>query len=202
MTEENRIKVKDRPEVNTTASIRKNKTSKKLAEAFLAEDVANAKSYIFWDVLVPSVRDVFVSTLHSIIDSTFGTRIGGSSYGRTMVSGNRRDYSKITSVPSSSQRARTDERAYNTYTFDDILFDDAGTPNLILDELNEIIDEYGMCSVNDYFETVRSYIRNIRIDSNPQDTVYGWTSLRAARVERAGRGQYYINFPRVRPVCR
>lgn len=201
MSEEKRVKDRVRPEVKTTASIRKNGTSKKLAEAFLAEDVANAKSYIFWDVLVPNVRDVFVNTLHSMIDSTFGTRTGGS-YGRTVVGANRTNYSKITSIPTTSSRVRTDERTYNTYTFDDILFDDAGTPNLILDELNEIIDEYGMCSVNDYFETVRSYIRNIRIDSNPQDTVYGWTSLRAAKVERAGRGQHYINFPRVRPVCR
>lgn len=199
MAEENRVKVdKERPNVTANAKIRNNATSKKLSEAFLAEDVSNAKSYILWDVLMPSVKDVFSQTLHSTIDAILGTRRGGS-YGRQSYGsgyGSHTNYSKI----SSTSRERDIDRSYNTYTFDDIELDDSGVANLILDELNDIIDEYGSCSVNDYFETVRQYVRNLRIEMNPQDVNYGWTSLRSAQVMRAGRGMYYIKFPRVRPL--
>lgn len=196
MSEENRVKKKDRPNIEVDAKVRHNSASKKLTEAFLAEDVANAKSYIIWDVLVPNIKDVFGQTLHSTIDAILGTRRGGA-YGRPSYSSgsNHTNYSKI-----SSTRERVVENTYNTYTFDDIELTDAGVANLILDELNEIIDEYGNCSVNDYFETVRQYVRGIRIEQNPQDVNYGWTSLRAAQVMRAGRGMYYIRFPRVRPL--
>lgn len=197
MADENRVKPKDRPNVTANAKIRKNATSKKLTEAFLAEDVSNAKSYIFWDVLVPNIKDVFGQTLHSAVDAILGTKRGGS-YGRSYGSGynGHTNYSKI----SSTSRDREPERTYNTYTFDDIELDDSGVLNLILDDLNDIIDEYGDCSINDYFETVRQYVPNIKIDMNPQDTKYGWTSLRSAQIMRAGRGMYYIKFPRVRPL--
>lgn len=199
MAEENKVKAdKERPNVTANAKVRNNATSKKLTEAFLAEDVSNAKSYIFWDVLVPNIKDVFGQTLHSAIDAILGTR-RGSSYGRSSYGSgysSHTNYSKI----SSTSREREIDRSYNTYTFDDIELDDSGVANLILDELNDIIDEYGSCSVNDYFETVRQYVRNLRIDMNPQDVNYGWTSLRSAQVMRAGRGMYYIKFPRVRPL--
>lgn len=197
--EENKVNPdKKRPNITANAKVRNNAASKKLSDAFLAEDVSNAKSYILWDVLMPNIKDVFIKTLHSTVDAIFGTRIGNSyginSYGSGYS--NHRNYSKI----SSTSRERDIDRVYDSYTFDDIELDDSGVANLILDELNDIIDEYGSCSVNDYFETVRQYVRNLRIIMNPQDTKYGWTSLRSAQVVRAGRGMYYIKFPRVRPL--
>lgn len=201
MAEESKLLNKERPPVTANARVKNNAGSKRLAEAFLAEDVENAKSYIFWDVIIPTLKDGIGLTLHSAVDAIFGggSRRGG--YGRTSYgnSSNHVNYSKISSVSANSSRARED-RSYNVYSFDDIEIDDSGVANLILDDLNDICDEYGSCSVNDYFEVVKQYIRGIRIDSTAQDNDYGWTSLRAARVERAGRGMYYIKFPRVRPL--
>lgn len=197
MAEESRVKHKEgRPQIEG-ARVKSNATSKKLSEAFLAEDVANARSYILWDVLLPNIKDVFSQTLHSAIDAVFGTS-GRSGYGRPSYSGGTRtNYSKISSVPS---RGREETQMYDIYTFDDIEIPDYGVARSIIKDLNEIIDEYGNCSVNDYFDTVREYFRDIRIDSSSQDTVYGWTSLRTAEPVRAGRGMWVIKFPRVRPL--
>lgn len=194
MTDENRIRKTD---IKTEAKIRNNASSKKLADAFLSEDVANAKSYIFWDVVVPVVKDSISVTLHSAIDAVFGpSRRGYSSGGPA----NRTNYQKISSVRADSPKAMVNNRSYNLYTFDDILIKDRGVAQLIKDDLEELIEEYGNCSINDYFDTCMAYISDLRIDRGPQDASYGWVSLNSAKVEPAGGGYWYIRFPKARPI--
>lgn len=198
MAEESRVK-SDAPSMTSEGRVRNNAGQKKIAGALLADDVANAKSYIFWDVIIPTVKDAIGVTLHSAVDAIFGGG-GRAAYGRQTYGShsNHVNYSKISSTPAS--RSRDDDRVYDIYSFDDIEIKDPSVAYLIKDDLDEIIDEYGFCSVSDYFEVAKKYIRGLRIDTSPQDDRYGWTSLRAARVENIGRGMCYIRFPKVKPL--
>lgn len=198
--EEHKIPNKNKPEVTGSGKVVKNSTSKRFAEVFLAEDVADAKSYIFWDVAVPIIKNGISSVFHSTIDAIFGPAQGGS-YGRTPQGGNRTNYNRYSwSENSRNNRIESTERRRVSYAFDDIKYDNVSLPNRILDDLNDIIDEYGLCSINDYYDVVRQYIQGIILDSSFEDSKYGWTSLRGTTVERCMGGGYMIRFPKARPL--
>ena len=91
---------------------------------------------------------------------------------------------------------RDDRRNYNQrprpvagFEFDDIIFDNRGDADLVLDQLESAIANYGMASVLDLYDLAGLTCQNYMADK------YGWTDIQSARVARTRDG-YILQLPR------
>lgn len=168
-------------------------------DEFISEDAPRVGSYILYDVLLPALKDLILDIAHGSIDMAMGG--GGRGYG-----GYRRN-SNISYTPynryyydddRSSRRSYRDEprrhsrrdRDPSGFTFQDK--DDASD---LLDFLCDYIDRYGEVPVSIFYDKIGETIPG---DFTSED--YGWRNLSQARVMPAGRGEWYINFPRARAL--
>ena len=172
--------------VKGTVKVKKNEM-RKLTDIFISEDVANVKSYILFDVLVPSIKKAIYDIVVNSLDmSLFGGR-GGKRSTADKVS--YRDYSS-----SSSRRdERSDrERSASGYSYDDITLDTRAEAETVLSRMDELMDEYGIVRVADLYDLVG-------VTGEYTDNHYGWTNIRNAEVVRARDG-YRIKMPRPLPI--
>lgn len=175
--------------ISGTAKIKKKNEIRKFADVFISEDATNVKSYILMDVLVPAIKKAISDIATDGIDMILYGRTGGSkrrssSSGASYVSYNR--YSD-----------RRDDRRYENerglrsrYSFEDIVLDDKGEAEEVLERMDELIEAYGMVSVADLYDL-------IGVSCEYTDNHYGWTSLGNAEAVRARGGGYILKLPRV-----
>ncbi len=172
--------------VKGTVKVKKNEM-RKLTDIFISEDVANVKSYIIFDVLVPSIKKAIYDIVVNSLDmSLFGGR-GGKRSTADKVS--YRDYS-------SSSSRRDDrfggEKSSSGYSYDDITLDTRAEAETVLSRMDELMDEYGIVRVADLYDLVG-------VTGEYTDNHYGWTNIRNAEVVRVRDG-YRIKMPRPLPI--
>lgn len=170
-----------------TGKVVKKKKSfcKQMKENILGEDIKEVGSYVFWDTLVPALKNTIVDMLTGGIEMFFfGKRVSNSSRnkdrGRTYVSYNSM-YDKTPTRKESSYSRKS-------VSLDDIIFETAGEADTVLDHLVGLTEEYGMVSVADYYDLVGQ-------PGNFTDNKYGWVNLSDAKVMRV-RGGYFIDLPK------
>lgn len=161
---------------------------RKLTDIFISEDVANVKSYILMDVLVPSIKKALYDIVVNSLDmSLFGGRGGGKRSTADRVS--YRDYNSV---------SRRDDRSYGSskttsgYSYDDIILETRGEAEEVLARMDEIMEEYDIVRVADLYDLVG-------LTGEYTDNKYGWTNIRNAKVERVRDG-YRISMPRALPI--
>ena len=168
--------------VSGETKTRKKSEVKKIAGIFVPEDTESVKSYILTDVVIPGVKNAIADVVSIILFGEAG-RIGGRGNGKSKIA-----YQKYYD--------RDDRREYGRprtggggFEYDDILFETRGDADLVLDQLESCINNYGLASVADLYDlagvTCRSYTAN----------KYGWTDIRTAKVVRIREG-YIIQLPR------
>jgi hypothetical protein len=165
---------------------RKKGEVRKLADAFIAEDVKSVKDYINQDVLIPAAKKAIVE----MVDSGINMLIYGESKPRNKDRNNSRvSYTKY------YERERDYERGTRTrvrgYDYDDIILDTRREAEEVLDRMQDLIDTYGMVSVADLYDLVG-------INGSYTDNKYGWTRLRDADIQRVRDG-YLLKLPKALP---
>lgn len=179
--------VKKRAEkvITGKATSKKKSGVAKLAEIFVPEDVTNVREYVVSDILIPAVKKAISDVVdiclygepgHSKRSSSGGSKV---SYGRY--------YEKRDDKPHYSSRARSG------YDFDDIVLDNRGDAEEVLDALDDILEQYHMVSVADLYDLVGIESKNYL------DHKRGWTDLHTAKVLRAGDG-YLLKLPKAMPI--
>lgn len=172
--------------VTGKAKIKKKSGMSKFADAMIAEDASNVKSYIIMDVLIPSLK----KAIYDIITDGIGMLLGGE----TGVK--RRDRSDKVSYGSYYGRDRDrrgrSSRVRATYEYDDIVLDTQSEVLRVIDKLEDSLEEYGTVSIGDLYDLVG-------ITGTYTDYKYGWTDLRSARPERVRDG-YLIKLPKAVPL--
>ena len=160
----------------------------KLADIFVPGDVANVKSYVIMDVLVPAVKKAISDIVTNGIDMIL--------YGE---SGRTRKNGPASRVPYSQyydrDRVRRDREPVApraNYSYNDILLDNRGEAEEVLARMDELVATYGMVSVADLNELVG-------ITGNYTDNNYGWTNIKSAYVQRVRDG-YLLKLPRAIPI--
>ena len=181
MSDEQRPKLEKRFEGDV--KVRKKSAGRKLAETFLSEDVPDVKDYLLFDLLVPTIKDTIVNIFTSGIEMLF--------YGRTR-GGKRRTKSGNTVIAydqfsNNSVRAPRSS-ARSVYDVMDVVFEDRGKAELVLDQLIEYIDRYQQATVHDFYDTCGV------TSTSYNDAYYGWKDLRGAMVSRT-HGGWVINMP-------
>ena len=160
----------------------------KLADIFVPGDVANVKSYVVMDVLVPAVK----KAISDIVTNGIDMILYGES-GRTRKNGpaSRVSYSQYYD----RDRVRRDREPVApraNYSYNDILLDNRGEAEEVLARMDELVATYGMVSVADLNELVG-------ITGNYTDNNYGWTNIKSAYVQRVRDG-YLLKLPRAIPI--
>ena len=189
--EEQKNKEREKIEKVVTGKVITKKKSKlnKFTREIISEDAPNVGTYIWKDVLVPTIKRTISDIITDGIDILL---YGESRKGNRRSSADRVSYTSYSNY-SSRDRVRNDRPALTAYSYDDIVLASRGEAEDVLSRMDEIMDMYGLVRVADLFDLVGIST------GNPQDNKYGWTNIRNARIDRVREG-YVIRMPRAMPI--
>ena len=169
--------------VNGEVKTRKKSEVKKFANIFAPEDVNGIKSFIISDVIVPGIKNAIADVVSIVLFGEAG-RLGKSKKN----GGSKYSYQNYYSDDRDERRDYGRPRAAG-FDYDDILFETRGDAELVLDQLEAAISNYGIASVGDLYDlagiTCRTYTAN----------KYGWTDIHTAKIVRTRDG-YILQMPR------
>lgn len=158
----------------------------KFKDEIISQDAKSIKSFVFGDVLIPSIK----KAISDIVTNGIEIILYGETKGRRSTA-DRVSYRSYYDY----RNSRSDDRNISissTYNFDDIILDTRGEAQEVLDRMDELMDTYGLVRVADFYDLVG-------ITGNYTDNKYGWTNLRNASVIRVRDG-YLIKMPRAVPI--
>ena len=175
-------------EAITTATVKKKGEMKKFTDIFISEDVGSVKSYIFMDVLVPSIK----KAISDIVTNGIDMILYGES-GRTKRPGSTASKVSYRGYYNQDQPvARTTARTA-AYDYDDVILSTRGEAEEVLSRMDDLIATYGVVSVADLYDLVN-------VSCNYTDNKYGWTNLVNVVPVRASGGGYILKLPRALPL--
>lgn len=189
--EEQRVKDKERKvEKVVTGKVITKKKSKmsKIAGEFISDDANNVGSYIWKDVLVPTIKRTISDIITDGIDILL---YGESRRGSKRSTADRVSYTNYSSRDRGP--ARNDRYALSSgYSYDDIILENRGEAEDVLTRMDELMETYGLVRVADLFDLVGK-------SCSYTDNKYGWTNIRNAEIVRVREG-YLIKMPRAVPI--
>lgn len=159
----------------------------KLIEAFLPDDVTDIKSYLgkcAKDTFVPMIKNSFISFIAASLGVDAG-RFTGSSFGGTKVA--PINYNYISSNKQSANSAQRTVTGRSVREFDALIFDNQGAAKIVLEQMCDIIQEYGFVTIAAFYDLSGYYGDNTT-------NKFGWNDLSTARIMPVG-GGYMIKLP-------
>ena len=172
--------------VTGPVKIKKKSEVRKLADIFVADDVANVKEYVVNELIIPTIKN----TISNIVRDGIDMLLFGSPRRDNKPRGaiGHVDYTKY---------SRDEPRTVNNsraavYRHEDIVVDTRGDAEEVITQMEAVIDTYGMVSVADLYDLVG-------ISGNYTDHKYGWTNLHNAEPIRVRDG-YMIRLPKALPL--
>lgn len=171
----------------TQAKTREQRLSKKLADALLPSDVQDIKSYLIFDVVIPQIKDSFMDLLNMAF---YGEARRSAPSRRGYYTNERVSYNAY--YKSDRDRDRREQRTRRSNDIPEIICDTRNDAQDVIEEMNNLIDEYDNVSVGDLNQIVG-------ITGTPQDEKFGWYDISSARVRRCADG-YLVDLPRPRPI--
>lgn len=173
--------------VQGETKLKKKGEIRKVADVFVSEDITNVKSYILMDVLVPAIKKAISDIVTNGIDMVLYGEAGR----------NRRRDGSVTRTSYQSYyegASRGSERPYasvsrNVVDYDDVLFDSRADADAVLDQMIEIIQNFGQVSIGDLYDLAHVPTTNYTLNN------YGWRELTGCRSERVREG-YILKLPR------
>jgi hypothetical protein len=174
------------PAMTGKTKVAKKSSLTKFADVFIAEDAKNVKTYILKEVVAPAIKKTVVDIVTTGINMVMYGDSGRSTKNGPAYKASYRSY-----YDSDREWARPGQGRKNTIDYDDILFDNRGDAEAVLDSLYDIMGQYRMVSVADFYE--QSNVANDNFTLNR----YGWTDLSTASVMRVRDG-YIIKLPKAK----
>lgn len=171
--------------VNGPVKTKKKSDAAKLGDS-LKDGIKEAKTYLIKDVLIPSAKKLFVDLVKNGADII--------AYGSAKPSSGRPTVDKLSYASNrywSGQGTQADIRSRSRFDYDEIVFNNRGDAELVLDSLDNIIGTYGFARVSDLYE-----LADLSCDYTYQN--YGWDNLGTARVVMTRDG-YVLDLPRAIP---
>lgn len=173
--------------ISGSASVQKKSELRRFADIFVSEDAGDVKDYLIWDILVPSIRRGLHDMITSVADMVFGK---GRTTGSATSGASRVNYRAYYEPETRSRPGQTVART--VYAFDDIVVDSRGEAETVLQQMDDLIANYGLVSVADLYDLVG-------INGSYTDNRYGWTNIASAKVVRVPTG-YMLKLPKVMPL--
>lgn len=169
-------------------AVKKKKTGiQKVKDSLFANDPNSIWSYILHDILVPSLKKMFVQSVQNGVDLLVNGEIT-SSERRSGRIGYHSAYKKANNdIPPWRTSAR------RVMDYDDIVFNTRRDAEVVLDGMDAMIRRYNFVSVSDMYD-----LAGIAND-NYTFTNYGWTNIRTADVIQVRDG-YTLRLPKAMPI--
>lgn len=185
--------IKERRGVKGNVKVRKKSGASKLADVFISDDVHKVKDYVLMDVLVPAMKKAVSDIVVNGIDMILYGETGRSKSRRPADRVSFRDYNEYSSRDRDRRsRDYRSSASRATYQYDDIIFESRGEAQNVLMGMDEILDQYQIVRVADYYELADETCDHTAMN-------YGWTDLRSANIVRVKDG-YMIKLPRPLPI--
>jgi len=176
---------------------RRSNIFKAARDEFISEDAPNIGSYIIYDILLPALRDMISDIGHGALDMAMGTetrRYDRRDYGRSSYI----SYDRYYDDRDRRKRDRDEERRARRRgdrDLDEMVFKYREDAEDVLDRMCDYIERYGDVPVSYFYDLCGETVPG---DFTSDD--WGWTNLSQAKVSKAGRKGYYIDFPRARQL--
>lgn len=184
-------------QVTTGAAVqRKKPLGRRIQENFMGADAKSVGQYVVMEVILPQIKDLIYDVGSSALQRALFGAVGGKTY----TSASRRGgysptpYSTISSgavskqQPTKSVTAASDE-------FDEIIVENRGEAQGVMDKIGNLIETYGMASVSDLKSAVG-------LTGTFTDEKFGWVTMGGTDIRRVGGNQpgYLLVFPRVQEL--
>lgn len=182
--------------ISGTAIVRKRNSWTRFAETFLGDDIQSIRSYLFYDMLVPGIKEGILSAIEMLFFGTArGRRTGSCGGARRNVdrASYMINYGSYSNGSRSRSRDRDDRDLDSRYSvsMEDIEFDSRAEAEKVLDALREDIAHYNEATLSAYYQ----YAGVSSNDYTAGDR--GWTNLdMAIRPRRVRGGGYVLDLPR------
>lgn len=160
---------------------------KRFAEVFLGDDISNVKEYLFYERIVPGIKEMILAGIEMML-------FGGDRVLRRSSNPSKASYVSYNKMYASSP-SRREREVREVYSrdrgsqFTDYIFESKGEALEVLDTLTELIDVYDQASVNDFYDA-------IGVTGDFTDANYGWHELGNATIRRVRGGGYILDLPR------
>ena len=189
------VKEKNITQVVSGKVIKKQRTfGQKLAETFFGDDARSVGDYLLNDILVPAMKSTLSDMVGGGIEMLlFGER-KSSTRGRLFRDRDRSyvPYNRMSRRDDVDDRRYISKAARSRHDFDEIILETRGEAEDVLSHVVDIIDDYGVASVADYYDL-------LGVEGNFTDNKYGWTNVSDAYITRTRDG-YSIRLPRPREI--
>ena len=171
----------------TSGTVRTKKKGElaKLRDVFISEDVANVRSSVINDVIIPKVKEIISDTVRNSIDMLLWGESGRSK----KTSGTYVSYRDFSSSERKNDRYARPKMGFD---YEDLIFETRPEVEAVREQMEEIISRYGWVSVADMYEMAD-------ITAPYTANKYGWKSIRTAEPIRVRDG-YILKLPRPMPV--
>lgn len=174
---------------------RKRSPFAKLTQNFVTEDSGSVFEYLIVEVLVPAAK----SLVYDIFTQGLERKLYGEAKPKSPA---QRGYTNYAAKTHSSTPIR-----YNTggtvtalnrtqrvnHDFSEIILEKRSDAEDVLDKLRDLIGDYGMATVNDFYDL-------IGLTGEFTDDKWGWRDMRTARIQPTRDG-YLFRFPKTTPVA-
>lgn len=174
---------------------RKRGLGRQFKTAFIQGSSRDAFSYMVEDIVVPTIRDMFVDAMQGGIDRLFnGNRHGPRrGYSTPLINNevnSRVDYRSQSMGKSRSAPQRMLSRtARSHHDFGELVIQNRREAEEVIDSMFDILSSYGQVSVADLY-----VLTGIRSDHT--DERWGWTNLRGAKaVPLRRQGGFLLDLP-------
>lgn len=162
----------------------------KFFTSMVENDLPKVKEYVFSDVLIPSIKKAISDIVRNGIDLIL---YGDANRNKSNIVGSKVSYRSYYDNPnvgytnSLNNQTRIPERTGLDY--DNIILNNRGDAELVLTQMEDIIQQYGMVKVADLYDL-------IGISNNNHCAYnYGWTNLSSATYVLTRNG-YQLKLPR------
>lgn len=164
---------------------------KRFIDIFIDENVSDVKTYLFYDVLVPAIKENFADLVNSAVNLLlFGEvarrparRQGGNG------TGSKINYGGYFNSNQRPERLPRYERSRVAHNFDDVYFNTRGEAELVLDGMMDILSDYKQVTVADFYDLAG-------VSTEFTDNKYGWTDLRGTSIKGSPSRGYWIELPK------
>lgn len=188
--EEQSLAKTDKPKIEKviegTVKTKKKSEGSKLKDIFISDDASSVASNLFMDILVPAIKN----TLSDIVTNGINMILfGGDARNRNK---RQSDYVSYNRFSSRDNRDYNGYNARNAYALDDIYLNTRGDAEEVLDQMQDIINQYGIVRVADLYDM-------LGITGRYTDNRYGWSSVRRAKI-LSTRDGFKLELPKAMPI--
>ena len=159
----------------------------KARKLFIKEDAKSVWSYVFGDILIPALKNTFVSMVQNGVDLW----VNGNVTPKKSSSGGRVNRVPYGSYYQEDEDYRGRRKAYSaaTYSYNEIEFDSGKDAEVVLMRLRQRVHEFGSASIAYLYSLVGW-------SSDWTANQYGWLNLEQANIIRTNVGTFILKLPR------